>query len=222
LHPEESSFTENWRLPETYLCFTPPDVDVPVHPPPALTEGRVTFGSFNSLTKMTDEVVALWARVLTAVPGSRLFLKTRQLMESGIRQSVVERYSAHGIGSERLIMEDVVPDRAEYLAAYQRMDIALDPFPYPGGTTSAEALWMGVPVLTLAGERFLSRQGVGLLMNTGLPEWIASDPDDYVARAVSHAADVKGLAALRATLRDRFVASPICDAAVSPVTSSRR
>jgi predicted O-linked N-acetylglucosamine transferase (SPINDLY family) len=210
---EETSFTEKiWRLPETYLCFTPPAEDVPVSSLPALTEGRVTFGSFNSLTKMTDEVVALWARVLAAVPGSRLFLKTRQLKDVSIRQSIVERYAAHGIESDRLILEDVVPGRAEHLATYHRVDIALDPFPYSGITTSAEALWMGVPLLTLTGERFLSRQGVGLLINTGLPEWIASDPDDYVARAVSHAGNLQGLAALRASLRDRFLASPVCDA----------
>jgi len=210
---DEASFTEKiWRLPETYLCFTPPEVEVAVSPLPALTEGCVTFGSFNSLTKMTDEVVALWARVLAAVPGSRLYLKTRQLKESAIRQSIIECYAAHGIESDQLILEDVVPGRAEHLATYHRVDIALDPFPYPGITTSAEALWMGVPVLTLAGGRFLSRQGVGLLMNTGLPEWVASDPDDYVARAALHAGDLQGLAALRASLRDRFLASPICDA----------
>ena len=210
---EEASFTEKiWRLPETYLCFTPPNLEVVVSPLPALTEGRVTFGSFNSLTKMTDEVVALWARVLAAVPDSRLFLKTRPLMGSAVRQGVVERFAIHGIGSDRLMLEGPVPTRAEHLATYQRMDIALDPFPYAGITTSAEALWMGVPVLTLAGDRFLSRQGVGLLMNTGLPEWIASDPDDYVARAATLAGDLQGLAALRASLRERFLASPLCDA----------
>jgi predicted O-linked N-acetylglucosamine transferase (SPINDLY family) len=210
---QETWFTEKiWRLPDTYLCFSPPDMDVAVSPLPALNNGHVTFGSFNSLTKMTDDVVALWARVLAAVPGSRLFLKTRQLGDHTTRQSIIERYAAHGIGSERLLLEDVVPSRAEHLATYGRVDIALDPFPYSGITTSAEALWMGVPVLTLAGERFLSRQGVGLLMNTGLPEWVASSPDDYVARAVSHASDLQGLAKLRASLRERFLVSPVCDA----------
>jgi predicted O-linked N-acetylglucosamine transferase (SPINDLY family) len=210
---EDVSFTEKiWRLPETYLCFTPPELEVAVSSLPALTEGRVTFGSFNSLTKMTDEVVALWARVLAAVPDSRLFLKTRPLMGSAVRQGVVERFATHGIGSDRLMLEGPVPTRTEHLATYHRMDIALDPFPYSGITTSAEALWMGVPVLTLAGDRFLSRQGVGLMMNTGLPEWIASDPDDYVARAVKHAGDLQGLVTLRASLRDRFLASPLCDA----------
>lgn len=209
----ETAFIEKvWRLPETYICFTPPDIDVPVPLLPALADGRITFGSFNSLTKMTDEVVALWARVLKAVPGSRLYLKTRQLMESSSRQRVIERYAVHGIERDRLVLEDVVPGRAQHLATYGRMDIALDPFPYSGITTSAEALWMGVPVLTLAGNRFLSRQGVGLMMNAGLSDWVASDLDDYVARAVAHASDLNSLAALRATLRERFLASPVCDA----------
>ncbi len=209
---EEVYFTEKiWRLPETRLCFTPPNVDVPVAPLPALTNGYVTFGCFNNLTKINDAVVALWSRVLAAVPESRLLLKSRQLKDVSVQQNIVERFAVHGIGADRLILEAPVP-RAEYLVAYQRMDIALDPFPYPGGTVSAEGLWMGVPVLTLAGRHFLSRQGVGLLMNTGLPEWIASDPDDYVARAVAHASDLQGLAALRASLRERFLASPICDA----------
>ena len=126
-------------------------------------------------------------------------------------QRVIERFAANGVGAERLILMHIVP-RAEYLAPYQQVDIALDTFPYPGITTSVEALWMGVPVLTLAGESFLSRQGVGLMMNAGLPEWIAADDDDYVARAVSHASDLQRLAALRNGLRQQVVASPIFDA----------
>jgi predicted O-linked N-acetylglucosamine transferase (SPINDLY family) len=102
--------------------------------------------------------------------------------------------------------------RADYLSAYQRVDIALDPFPFPGGTTTVEALWMGVPVLTLSGKSFLSRQGVGLLMNAGLPDWIATDLDDYVTKAISHAGELQRLAALRANLRQQVLASPIFDA----------
>ena len=209
---QEAHFTEQiWRLPESRLCFTPPDAEVAVSPLPALTNDYITFGSFNNLSKMNDAVVALWAQVLHAVPGSRLFLKYQQLAEASVRQRTCERFAVHGIAPERLIFEDYVP-RANYLAAYQRVDIALDPFPFPGGTTTVEALWMGVPVLTLAGERFLSRQGVGLLMNAGLPEWVASDPRDYVARAVSHASDLQRLASLRSGLRQQVLASPIFDA----------
>lgn len=209
---EEICFTEKiWRLPETRLCFTPPNVDVPVAPLPALTSGHITFGSFNNLAKINDEVVALWARVLSSVPSSRLFLMAKQLDETSVRQSVIARFASHDINTDRLILERPVT-RTEYLAAYHHVDIALDPFPFTGGTISAEALWMGVPVLTLAGERFLSRQGIGLLMNGGLPEWIAADTDDYVARAVSHAGDLQRLATLRNGLRQQVLASPIFDA----------
>ena len=209
---QEINFSEQiWRLPETRLCFTAPAEDVVVGPLPALANGYVTFGSFNNLSKMNDAVVALWARVLNAVPDSRLFLKYQQLGEASVRQNTRERFAAHGIRPERLTLESYVP-RSSYLTAYQRVDIALDPFPFPGGTTTAEALWMGIPVLTLAGERFLSRQGVGLLMNAGLPEWIAADAPDYLARAVSHAGDLQRLASLRRGLRQQMLDSPVFDA----------
>lgn len=209
---EEAHFTEKiWRLPETRLCFTPPDAAIPVGPLPALTNGIITFGCFNNLAKMNDGVVALWSRILTAVPASRLLLKTKQLADAAVREHTLARFAAQGIGTVRLTLEGPT-SRADYLAAYQRIDLALDPFPYPGGTTTVEALWMGVPVLTLAGERFLSRQGVGLLMNVQLPEWVASDPDDYLARAIAHAQDLPRLAALRNQLRPQLLASPLCDA----------
>lgn len=209
----EAQFTEHiWRLPHTRLCFTPPDVDVPVAPLPALSQGHVTFGCFNNLTKMNDEVVALWARMLQAVPGSRLLLKAKQLNEDTVQRGVTTRFGAHGIGPERLVLQGRSPRHA-YLATYGQVDIGLDPFPFTGGTTSAESLWMGVPVLTLAGDRLVSRQGVGLLMNAGLPDWVAQDADDYVARAQAHAADLPRLAALRKGLREQVRASPLFDAA---------
>jgi len=210
---EEAQFTEKiWRLPETRLCFTEPEVDIEVAPLPAQGNGYITFGCFNNLSKLNDGVVALWAQVLQAVPKSRLYLKAKQLNEASVKQSISYRFSAHGIPAERLTLEGPEP-RENYLAAYNRVDIALDPFPFPGGTTSVESLWMGVPVLTLAGERFLSRQGVGILKNAGLPEWIATDTADYVKRAVEHAGDLTRLATLRHGLRQQVLASPIFDAA---------
>jgi protein O-GlcNAc transferase len=209
---EEAHFTETvWRLPETYLCFTPPPVDVEVAPLPALANGYITFGCFNNLTKMNDNVVTLWVRVLQAVPGSRLFLKTKQLGEATVRQSVIDRFAHHAIAAERLILEGASP-RAELLGAYNRVDMALDPFPYPGGTTSVEALWMGVPVLTLAGDRFLSHIGESIQHNAGLPDWIGANADDYVVRAASHAADLQRLSELRKGLRQQVLASPLFDA----------
>ena len=209
---EEANFTEKiWRLPETRLCFSPPDENVEVGPLPALSNGYLTFACFNNLTKMNDKVVTLWAQVLTAVPDSRLFLKSPQLKEAFIQQGVAERFALAGVDPGRLIMEGL-SSRAEYLKTYQRVDIALDPFPYTGGTTTCEALWMGVPVLTLAGERFLSRQGVGMMMNAGLPEWIAAGSEDYLARAVLHGNDLKRLASLRVGLRQQVLASPLFNA----------
>jgi protein O-GlcNAc transferase len=209
---EEAHFTERiWRLPETRLCFTPPHIDIEVAPLPALTNGHITFGCFNHLAKMNDDVVSLWAQVLASVPDSRLFLKAEQLANASMRQNTIKRFAVHNIEADRLTLEGP-ESRENYLASYHRVDIALDPFPFPGGATSAEGLWMGVPVLTLAGNRFLSRQGVGLLANVGLPEWIAADADAYVACAVHHVADLDRLSDLRKCLRWRVLASPVFDA----------
>ena len=209
----EAQYVENlWRLPDTFLCFTPPDLAIEVQPLPALAAGgRITFGSFNNLSKVNASVIALWSRVLAAVPDSRLFLKAPQLGAPSNRFTITEQFRAHGIDAGRLLLEGSSP-RADYLAAYHRVDISLDPFPYPGGTTSVEGLWMGVPVLSLAGRRALGRQGASILGNLGLQEWIADDGDDFVARAAACAADPAALALLRAGLRSRLENSPLCDA----------
>ncbi len=199
------------RLPHTFLCFTPPQFDLPVSALPALSSKVVRFAGFNDLAKMNDAIVALWSRVLQAVSGSTLVLQSASLQDPAIRQSVLARYALHGIRADQLELKPAQP-RAEYLAAYGQIDIALDPFPYPGGTTSLEAIWMGVPVLTLPGETALSRQGQSLLQNLGLADWIATSEDDYFARAVRHAGDLAALSTLRQSLRARLLASPLCDA----------
>ncbi len=209
---EEQYFSEEiWRLPETRLCFSPPIPSPDPSPLPALSNHYITFGCFSNLAKLNDSVVMLWARVLSAVPNSRLFIKAKQLDDRVIRQYVIKRFATQGIGSDRLTLEGPA-SRAEYLSSYRRIDIVLDTFPFPGGTTTVEALWMGVPVLTLAGKRFVARQGVGILMNAGLPEWIATDPDNYVEQAVFHASDPDRLAALRMGLRQKVQNSPAFDA----------
>ena len=212
---DEGHFSERvWRLPESYLCLTPPDVMLDVSPLPALSSGLVTFASFNNLSKMSDATVALWARVLQAVPGSRLLLKTRQLQDATVLATTIQRFAAHGIVQERLLLQGLhAPQRIDHLAAYQGVDIALDTFPYRGVTTSVEALWMGVPVLTLHGDRFLSRTADSIAHNAGLDDWIAADEEDYVAKAVAHSTDLQRLAALRATLRQQVLASPLFDVA---------
>ena len=209
---EEAHFSETvWRLPDSYLCFTPPDATPEAGPPPVLSSGRITFGSRNNLAKMTDDVVALWARVLEAVPGSRLLLKAKQLGDAAVRDITRRRFAARAIASERLILEGHAP-RASHLAAYHRIDIALDPFPYNGTTTSVEALWMGVPVIVRRGDRFISRVGESIVRSVGLTGWIAGDDDEYVAKAMAHAANPEALAGLRAGLRQRMLASPLLDA----------
>lgn len=211
LTSEEVYFTEKvWRLPETRLCFTPPDVSIEISPLPVLENGYITFGCFNNLTKMNDDVVALWSRVLESVKNSRLFLKAKQLNSASVKQQTLERFAAHGVTADRLILEGA-ESRDKYFAAYHKVDIALDPFPFPGGTTSVESLWMGVPVLTLGGARFLSRQGVGIMMNAGMSEWVAYNVDDYLTFAVSHAEDRNRLSILRSTLRQHMLSSPMMD-----------
>jgi predicted O-linked N-acetylglucosamine transferase (SPINDLY family) len=189
----------------------PPDVDVEPGPLPALANGHVTFGCFNKLSKMNDAVVQAWSQVLQAVPGSKLMLKAPELNDPVQHRAVHARFAAHGIEPARLELEGSSP-RAEYLEAYRRVDIALDPFPYPGGTTSVEGLWMGVPVLTLKGDRFIGHQGETILHNAGLSDWIAQDLDDYVARAIAFANDPEALSLLRGGLRAQLLGSPVCDA----------
>lgn len=209
---DDGHFSEKvWRLPDVWACFTPPDAKLEVGPLPALSTGCITFGCFNNLTKMNDAVVALWARVLKAVPGSRLFLKTKQLEDPTVGEATRRRFAEQGIEPGRLILEGASP-RAELLAAYNRVDIALDPFPYGGGTTTFEVLWMAVPVITRRGDRFLSRCGQSLAYAAGLADWIAEGDDDYVAKTVAHTQDLKQLAALRDGLRRQVLTSSLFDA----------
>ena len=177
-----------------------------------MANGFITFGSFNNLSKLSDIAAVCWARILEAVPQSRLLLKARQLEEAAVQEDIRKRFVALGIDRDRIVLKKIMPDRLQHLGAYQEIDIALDPFPYAGTTTSVEALWMGVPVLTLSGERFGSRAGESILKNIGLNGWIADTPDDYVKKAKTFAADLPGLTALRANLRGELLASPVCDA----------
>lgn len=210
---EEPLFTETiWRLPATYICYTPPALDIQSGRTPALQNGYITFGCFNNTAKMNDAVIALWSRILHAVPDSRLYLKAEELRESDEVQRVRVRYASHGIGAERLVLEARSPSREEHFASFQRVDIALDPFPYPGITSTMDALWMGVPVLSKKGDRFISHQGETILNNAGLSEWIAADAEDYVSKAQTFASDLQSLSELRGRLRQQILNSPLCDA----------
>jgi protein O-GlcNAc transferase len=200
-----------YRLPNSYLCFTPPNIDVAVGGLPMLDTGAPTFGCFNNLLKINGAVVDLWSALLTAVPQSQLFLKTAQLDDVAVRHGIASEFAARGIAGDRLRLAGGSP-RQELLAAYNDVDIALDPFPFGGGTTTLEALWMGVPTITLRGDRFVGRVGESVLTALRLPELVAASPADYLAAAIDLAGDSDRLAALRANLRRRLVASPLCDA----------
>lgn len=209
----EPHFSETvWRLPDSYLCFSPPTYPTEVGTLPAHSTGQITFGSFNNLSKMTDETVALWSRILLSLPGSRLYLKTSQLKHEDIREQTRQRFASHGVGAERLLLSGTLGSMAEHLAEYNKVDIALDTFPYPGVTTSFDALWMGVPVLSLQGDRFMSLTAKTIAQHAGLADWVAADTDDYLAKAVSFASDIEQLAALRTRLRQQVLASPLFDA----------
>jgi protein O-GlcNAc transferase len=213
VHADEAKFyvEEPWFLPNTRLCFTLPTESISVAPLPALSTGHITFGCFNNASKINDSVVEVWSRILKRIPTSRLFLKWGTFFDPAVREDVVARFAAQGITSDRLHIESVSP-RSEYLAAYNRVDIALDPFPFPGGTTTVEGIWMGVPVITKRGDRIISRQGEGILHNIGLQDWIADNEDSYVELAVRHATDLSSLAKLRGELRQKLESSPLCDA----------
>ena len=209
----ENHFSETvWRLPDSYLCFSAPAYPVKVAPLPALSTGHVTFGSFNNLTKMNDTVVELWARILLAVPNSRLYLKTGQLKDADVRAQTLRRFAAWGVAPERLTLGGTLGSTADHLSEYSKIDVALDTFPYPGVTTSVEALWMGVPVLSLHGDRFLSLSAKSIAHHAGLLDWVAVDKEDYVSKAVAFVSNLERLAALRNGLRKQVLASPLFDA----------
>lgn len=207
-------FTEViWYLPDTRFCFTAPTDSARLQPAPlpAARNGYITFGCFQNPLKLNDAVLAVWGRILTAQPDARLRLLSRQMRYPAARARLRDRLRRFGIAPERVTMVGHVP-REDYLMAHAEVDIILDTFPYPGATTTCEALWMGVPTMTLAGDTLISRQGASLLACAGLDDWIAVDVDDYVARTLAHASDIDRLARLRSALRRKVLASPLFDA----------
>jgi predicted O-linked N-acetylglucosamine transferase (SPINDLY family) len=199
------------RLPDGFLCYQPPADTPDVRPLPALEQGRVTFGSFNFLAKTNDRVLALWAELLCAIPTARLVLKSPPLADTETGERVLHGLAAAGVAPERVECRPATATYAEHLATYHDIDIALDTFPYTGTTTIFEALWMGVPVITLAGDRHVSRVGMSILSRLGLTGCIARDQDGYLRAAEELAADLPRLSALRLQLRERVRNSPFAD-----------
>ncbi len=212
---DQAHFSETiWCLPDTRMCFAPPadSSQFPVSSLPRLQNGYLTFGSFQKLAKINDQVLALWSRVLNTLPDARLRVQNKQMNCAETCKQFQLRMAQLGIAPERVTLVQSA-SREAYLAAYAGVDIVLDTFPFPGGTTTCDALWMGVPTLTLAGNTLVGRQGVSMLSCAGLGDWIAADQDDFVARAIAHAGDEQRLAQLRAQLRQQALDSPLFDGA---------
>jgi len=207
LHTEELV-----RLPVPFTCYRAPDDAPEVSALPALASGAITFGCFSFLAKVTPRMIAAWSALLERAPRARLVLKSTPLVDESTRRLVWERFGAHGIDAARVELIGPLGHR-EHLQAYHRIDIALDTFPYHGTTTTCEALWMGVPVVVLAGKTHASRVGVSLMTSVGLEDWVASSFEDYVERAAEMARQPDRLAGLRAGLRNRVASSPLTDAA---------
>jgi len=206
---EDAIYSEQTiRLPETYWCYQPM-VEVAVQPvPPSLERGCITFGCLNNFCKVNEPLLDLWARILAAVPQSRLLLYTHP---GSHRQNVLEQMQRAGIAPQRIDFAEKAGITA-YFQRYHGIDIALDTHPFGGGTTTCDALWMGVPVVSLAGKTAVGRGGLSILSNLGLPKLVAKTPEEYVRLAVALANDLPRLQALRATLRPRMQASPLMDA----------
>ncbi len=198
------------RMPHDYVCYDPPPYSPAVAVPPVLNREYITFGCYNNLAKINEGVVALWSQILRALPGSKLRLQTPALTDASTRERYQQLFTAEGVSRERLNLVGKVPHE-ELLAAYAEIDVALDPFPYSGGVTTCEALWMGVPVVTLTGQNFCGRHSTSHLSNVGLHGLVTTSPADYIATTLSLAQDVPRLIELRKTLRERMAGSPLCD-----------
>jgi len=201
-----------WRLPEVFSVYSPPAEAPPVAPTPAKERGYVTFGTFNNYNKLNDEVLDLWAEILLRVPDSRMLLKSFAFQHAQTREHVMAVFEKRGIARERIRVLEPDKGLAEHLSRYGELDIGLDPFPYCGTTTTCEALWMGVPVISLTGQTHRARVGFSQLSNIGLPELAVPDKEAYIDKAVELAADLEALDALRAGMRERMRQSPLTDA----------
>jgi predicted O-linked N-acetylglucosamine transferase (SPINDLY family) len=199
------------RFSPVAWSYAPPVNTPEPGPLPALANGRVNFGCFNNMAKLTDPMLKLWARVLAAVPNSRLLLKGRGFGDPAARAAFLARLQRQGIAPEQVVLFERSLTTADHLAVYGQVDIAFDSFPYNGTTTTCEALWMGVPVIALCGDRHVSRVSASLLTAAGHPDWIARDSDDFVRIAAALAADLQRLEATRIRLRGDMQHSMMLD-----------
>lgn len=211
--PDQARFhtEELYRLPSSFLCYHPPSEAPDVAEPPCVQNGYITFGSFNNLPKISDELIAVWADLLNRVPSSRLVLKTKQTRDPEVIRQVRQRFCAHAVDTSRLHFPGHQPSVSDHLACYHSIDIALDTFPYNGTTTTFESLWMGVPVVSLCGSHHAARVGYSIMSNLGLGSLVASSAEEYVARAIFLSSQKQYLEKLRGSLRGAMANSVLCD-----------
>ncbi|WP_228522811.1 tetratricopeptide repeat protein [Methylophilus sp. 14] len=207
-----TQFTEQVvHLPHTRMCFTAPPFEIAVNDLPALTNGAITFGCFQNYSKVSDDVLSCWGEVLQALPTAKLFWQSKAFNDGLVRAEALSRLQQYGISAERCTLHGMVP-RDEYLRNHHQIDVILDTFPFTGGTTTCEALWMGVPTLTLLGETLIARQGASFMHCVGLADWVATSREEYVSKAIALTRDLNALAKLRAQLRQQVLASPLMNA----------
>lgn len=206
----DASFCERVIDLPSRFCYQPAPFAPEVSPPPAIERGFITFGSFNNTAKLNAEVLRLWSKILVQCAGSRLILKWRTLDDPALKAGIIRHFAEAGVSANRIELRDA-SFHADVLKEYADIDIALDPFPFCGGLTSCEALWMGVPVITLPGDRAVSRQSTALLNLIGHSEWIATSQHHYLQTSMALAADIKRLAQIRQTLRADMTASRLMD-----------
>jgi predicted O-linked N-acetylglucosamine transferase (SPINDLY family) len=207
---DEWSVEKLHRLDPCAWCFRPHEPYPPLPPSPRASVDRpITFGTFNAVAKLNDPLIATWAEILREVPESRFLMKAAALAEAEVADRIRAQFQAHGVASDRLELLGQRINATEHLALYANMDVALDTFPYHGTTTTCEAMWMGVPVVTLAGRAHAGRVGVSLLTNVRLDELIAPNPQAYAQIAIALARDPQRVASLSQSLRQRMLASPL-------------
>ncbi|MEJ5113083.1 O-linked N-acetylglucosamine transferase, SPINDLY family protein [Erwinia billingiae] len=207
----DESYSEKLiRMPDDYICFEPPSYLPPVSEAPVIQNGYITFGCFNNAAKINDTLLTQWAVLLSNVPNSRLFLKSFNFSNSRLCERVLVTLEKNGVMRDRVILEGSSPHK-DLLASYNKVDIALDPWPYSGGLTTCEAMIMGVPVITLPGPTFAGRHSASHLVNAGMPELVAGNWQQYVDIAVGLTRDINTLSVIRHHLREMLLSSPVCD-----------
>ena len=208
---EKFSTEKLLKMPHSYFCYSPPNNSPAVNELPALKNGYVTFGSFNNYPKLTTAIINCWIAILQAVPNAKLLLKAKAFCDEQVKTGLIHQFTQAGIDIERLTLMEMLPSTHDHLSIYHHIDIGLDTFPYNGATTTCEALWLGVPVVTLVGKTHVSRVGLSLLATLGAQELVTDTPDDYITTCINLASNIKRLENYRLQLRKHMLVSALME-----------